>query len=119
MNGIRRDSYRNPDGVREDSGYGRSSSSSKETSSSRPRGYGGQSSETLAAIGRSEARMAEWIAWAEKTFPELPERANVFAAAGMMVKRSGRKPTRQNVLERVWEQHGDLCREFGFPEVGA
>lgn len=76
------------------------------------------SSEALAGIQRSERRMAEWIAWAEKTFPELPERANVFAAAGMMVKRSGRKPTRQNVLERVWEQHGERCREFGFPEVG-
>jgi hypothetical protein len=55
------------------------------------------SSETLAALDRSHARMAEWIDWAEKTFPELPERANIFASAGMMVKRSGRKPTRENV----------------------
>lgn len=112
---FRRDSYRNPQGVPQDSGYGsgygNSEGSLREThpSAQRPRGIRTEAGRDLTqpqqAEARSKARRDTAWRWAADN---LPDRETALAAgAYLMLTRHGSKTTPQAVAARLDRTYGE------------
>lgn len=117
---FRSDSYRNPNGVRKDSGYGYGYGSLRGGGQG---GGGRRTAEYLAAERRTAERHCRGVVWAREHLPELcPELENLAACAvGFLAthkrrREPGYRPSAQAVREQMaamWPRLADEIRAKG------